>query len=53
MTFLLKRRNITELEYESKCKISDENGYQLLVGRRTDSCFVNNNFNIGFMGSTY
>ena len=40
---------ITEQEYENKFKIYDENSYLLHLRQPTDSCFVNNHFEINLL----
>ena len=40
---------ITEQEYENKFKICDENSYLLHLQQPTDSCFVNNHFDINLL----
>ena len=42
----MEELSITELEYENALKISDDNSYLLYLRRPTDSCFVNNYFDI-------
>ena len=49
MTLLLKEIHITKEEYENALKVSDDNGFQPHPKRPTDSCFVNDNFNIGLL----
>ena len=41
--------SITEQEYENALKISDDNSYQLHFRWPTDSCFVNNYFDVGLL----
>ena len=44
---VLEETNITEEEYKSALKISDNQDFQLHLKRPTESCFVNNYFDIG------
>ena len=46
---VLEELSITEQEYENALKISDDNSYQLHLRRPTDSCFVNNYFDISLL----
>ena len=46
---VLEELGINEVEYESALKISDDQGFQLHLKRTTDSCFVNNYFDIGLL----
>ena len=46
---VLEELSITEQEYENALKISDDNSYQLHLRRPTNSCFVNNYFDIGLL----
>ena len=46
---VLEELGISEVEYESALKISDDQGFQLHLKRPTDSCFVNNYFDIGLL----
>ena len=43
----MKELNINEEEYENALKISDDNAFQLYLRQPTNSCFVNNYFDIG------
>ena len=45
----MEKISITEQEYENALKISDDNSYHLHLRRPTDSCFVNNYFDIGLL----
>ena len=45
----MKELNISEVEYENALNISDGNGFQLHLRRPTNSCFVNNYFDIGLL----
>ena len=45
----MEELGITEQEYGNALKISDDNSYQLHLRRSTDSCFVNNYFDIGLL----
>ena len=45
----MKELNISEGEYENALKISDDNGFHLVLRRPTNSCFVNNHFDIGLL----
>ena len=49
MSEVLEELNITKQEYEKALKISYDNFYQLHFRRPTNSCFVNNYFNIGLL----
>ena len=44
---VLEEINITEEEYKSVLQISDDQDFQLHFKRPTDSCFVNNYFDVG------
>ena len=44
---VLEELNITEEEHMSALQISDDQDFQLHLKRPTDSCFVNNYFDIG------
>ena len=44
---VLEEINITEEEYKSVLQISDDQDFQLHLKRPTDSCFVNNYFDVG------
>ena len=46
---VLEELGINEVEYESTLKILDDLGFQLHLKRPTDSCFVNNYFDIGLL----
>ena len=46
---VLKELDITVEEHENALKISDDNSFQLHLRRSTDSYFVNNCFDIGFL----
>ena len=46
---VLEELGINEVEYESTLKISDDQGFQIHLKRPTDSCFVNNYFDIGLL----
>ena len=46
---VLKELNISQEEYENALKLSDENGFQLHLQESTNSCFVNNYFDIGLL----
>ena len=46
---VLKELNISETEYENALKISADKAFQLLLRRPTNSCFVNNYFDIGLL----
>ena len=46
---VLKELNIIEEEYENALKFFDDNGFQLHIRRPTNSCFVNNYFDIGLL----
>ena len=46
---VLEEVNITKQEYENALKISDDNYYQLHFRQPTDSCFVNNYFDISLL----
>ena len=46
---VLKELDISAEEYENALKISDDNSFQLHLRRPTDSCFVNNYFDIGLL----
>ena len=46
---VLEELSITEQEYENALKISDDNSYQLHLPQPTDSCFVYNHFDTGFL----
>ena len=46
---VLEELGINQVEYESALKISDDQGFQLHLKRPTDSCFVNNYFDIGLL----
>ena len=45
----MKELDISVQEYEYPLKISDDNSFQLYLRRPTDSCFVNNCFDIGLL----
>ena len=45
----MKELDISAEEYENALKISDDNSFQLHLRRPTDSCFVNNYFDIGLL----
>ena len=45
----MEEHSITEQEYENEFKIFDDNSYQLHLRWPTDSCFVNNYFDIGLL----
>ena len=46
---VLEELNITEEEHMSALQISDDQDFQLHLKRPTDSCFVNNYFDIGLL----
>ena len=46
---VLKELDISVEEHENALKISDDNSFQLHLRRPTDSCFVNNYFDIGLL----
>lgn len=46
---VLQELNIDESEYETALKISDDNDFQIFLKRPTNSCFVNNYFDIGLL----
>ena len=46
---VLNELDIDELEYETALGISDDNDFQLHLRRPTNSCFVNNYFDIGLL----
>ena len=46
---VLEELSNTEQEYENALKFSDDNSYQLHLRRLTDSCFVNNYFDIALL----
>ena len=46
---VLKELDISVEEYENALKISDDNSFQLHLRRPTNSCFVNNYFDIGLL----
>ena len=46
---VLEKINITEEEYKSALQILDDQDFQLHLKCRTDSCFVNNYFDIGLL----
>ena len=46
---VLNELNIDYLEYETALGISDDNDFQLYLRRPTNSCFVNNYFDIGLL----
>ena len=43
---VLEELDISEVEYESVLKISDDQDFQPHMKRPTDLCFVNNNFDV-------
>ena len=45
----MKEPNVSKEEYENTLKISNDNGFQLHLRRPTNSCFVNNYFDIGLV----
>ena len=46
---VLNELGIDEFEYERALGISDNNGFQLHLKRPTNSCFVNNYFDVGLL----
>ena len=46
---VLEELSLTEQEYENALKICDDNSYQLHLRRPTDSCFLNNYFDIRYV----
>ena len=46
---VLEELSITEQEYENALKISNDYSYKNHLRRPTDSCFVNNYFDIGLL----
>ena len=45
----MEELSITEQEYENALKMSDDNSYQLHKRQPTDSCFLNNYFDIDLL----
>ena len=46
---VLKELSITEQEYENALKMSGDNSHQLHLRQPTDSCFINNYFDVGLL----
>ena len=46
---ILEEINITEEEYKNALQISDDQDFQLHLRRLTNSCFVNNYFDVGLL----